>query len=106
MCREGFRYRKHTEEMGIQENGNGGVLKYKRMDSDAMEEDASVLCEEKRNDMNNRKYVLACAIFASLNSVLLGYGWYIVGLFCPIPLSVPPIFILILFALPLVCLSF
>ncbi|XP_006347075.1 probable polyol transporter 4 isoform X1 [Solanum tuberosum] len=59
--------------MGIQENGNGGVLKYKRMDSDGMEEDVAVLCEEKRNDMSSRKYVLVCAIFASLNSVLLGY---------------------------------
>ncbi|XP_055804747.1 probable polyol transporter 4 [Solanum dulcamara] len=59
--------------MGIQENGNGSVLKYKRMDSDAMEEDAAVLCEEKRNDMSSRKYVLVCAVFASLNSVLLGY---------------------------------
>ncbi|KAL3345352.1 hypothetical protein AABB24_024359 [Solanum stoloniferum] len=59
--------------MGIQENGNGGVLKYNRMDSDGMEEDVAVLCEEKRNDMSSRKYVLVCAIFASLNSVLLGY---------------------------------
>ncbi|TMX02245.1 hypothetical protein EJD97_022251 [Solanum chilense] len=59
--------------MGIQENGNGGVLKYKRMDSDGMEEDVAVLCEDKRNDMSSRKYVLVCAIFASLNSVLLGY---------------------------------
>ncbi|XP_033516976.1 probable polyol transporter 4 isoform X1 [Nicotiana tomentosiformis] len=58
-------------EMGIQENGNGGVLKYKRMDSDTVEEDG-VLCEEKGND-SSRKYVLVCAIFASLNSVLLGY---------------------------------
>lgn len=63
--------------MGIQENGNGGLLKYKRMDSDGMEEDVAVLCEDKRNDMSSRKYVLVCAIFASLNSVLLGYGWYI-----------------------------
>ncbi|KAK6797540.1 hypothetical protein RDI58_005242 [Solanum bulbocastanum] len=59
--------------MGIQENGNGGVLKYNRMDSDGMKEDVAVLCEEKRNDMSSRKYVLVCAIFASLNSVLLGY---------------------------------
>ncbi|XP_004232838.1 probable polyol transporter 4 isoform X1 [Solanum lycopersicum] len=59
--------------MGIQENGNGGLLKYKRMDSDGMEEDVAVLCEDKRNDMSSRKYVLVCAIFASLNSVLLGY---------------------------------
>ncbi|CAN4078982.1 unnamed protein product [Withania somnifera] len=57
--------------MAIQENGNGGVLKYKRIDSKAMEGDG-VLCEEKRND-SSRIYVLVCAIFASLNSVLLGY---------------------------------
>lgn len=64
---------RNTEKMGIQENGNGGLLKYKRMDSDGMEEDVAVLCEDKRNDMSSRKYVLVCAIFASLNSVLLGY---------------------------------
>ncbi|PHT56068.1 putative polyol transporter 4 [Capsicum baccatum] len=58
--------------MAIQENGNGGVMKYKRMNSDGMEEDAGALCEEKRNE-SSRKYVLVCAIFASLNSVLLGY---------------------------------
>ncbi|KAK9939122.1 hypothetical protein M0R45_015830 [Rubus argutus] len=53
--------------MGIEENENGETglsavplgfkNKYKRMDS----------------QLTERKYVLACAIFASLNSVLLGY---------------------------------
>ena len=56
-------------------NGNGGSVsefqlgnknKYKRMESDdATEEDIN---------HDSRKFVFACAIFASLNSVLLGYG--------------------------------
>lgn len=77
--------------MGVQENGNHSH-KYERIESYAPEE------EILRTDNNNnklqqklakdeddivniknirddtRKYVLACAIFASLNSVLLGYG--------------------------------
>lgn len=70
--------------MGVQENGNGtgnGLSevplsiknKYRRMNSDVAEE------EEDEEDLSSRrestkKYVIACAIFASLNSVLLGYG--------------------------------
>lgn len=45
--------------------------KYQRMDSDAErsgEDDG-----ETRNS-RTRKYVMACAFFASLNNVLLGYG--------------------------------
>lgn len=57
---------------GLQENGNGGAQKYRRMDS---EENPEV--SDGGNNNSSRKYVLACAIFASLNSVLLGYGLYL-----------------------------
>ncbi|XP_072970975.1 probable polyol transporter 4 [Typha angustifolia] len=54
--------------------GLGGKGKYRRMD--AQEEEVGeggdlTLGEGRRNQ--TRRYVLACAIFASLNSVLLGY---------------------------------
>ncbi|XP_062096615.1 probable polyol transporter 4 [Humulus lupulus] len=58
-------------------NGNGGSVsefqlgkknRYKRMDFDLLEEEED---EEQRHD--TKKFVVACAIFASLNSVLLGY---------------------------------
>ncbi|XP_050369736.1 probable polyol transporter 4 [Argentina anserina] len=74
--------------MGIEENTNadhngvfgsdssefqiGSKNKYKRMRSEATEdeeEDGPFLKESR----DTRKYVFACAIFASLNSVLLGY---------------------------------
>ncbi|THG23716.1 probable polyol transporter 4 [Camellia sinensis] len=70
--------------MGIQGNGKSGTKKYRRMDSDFWEGE-----EEKEKEKHNlsrfdkhhqtkitkntKKYVFACAIFASLNSVLLGY---------------------------------
>lgn len=71
--------------VGIQENGNGemglsGVSlgtknKYRRMNSELTvdRDDASDHRQENRGS-RTRKYVMACAIFASLNSVLLGYG--------------------------------
>jgi len=46
--------------------------KYQRMDSDA-EESQNHREAEARNS-RTRKYVMACAFFASLNNVLLGYG--------------------------------
>lgn len=65
--------------VGVHENGNGEMglsgiplgskNKYRRMDSELTEED-----ERRHLSHNTRKYVIACAIFASLNSVLLGYG--------------------------------
>ncbi|XP_061356910.1 probable polyol transporter 4 [Gastrolobium bilobum] len=70
--------------MGFQENGNGEMglsgiplgakNKYKRMNSE-FEENDDVLIQQQQEDKRNgiRKYVLACAIFASLNNVLLGY---------------------------------
>ncbi|GMH30340.1 hypothetical protein Nepgr_032183 [Nepenthes gracilis] len=54
--------------MGTEENGVERQKKYRRMDSDWMEDDVEAV---RRSNTN--KYVLACAIFASLNSVLLGY---------------------------------
>ncbi|GLU23040.1 hypothetical protein SLE2022_390740 [Rubroshorea leprosula] len=63
--------------MGFQENEK----KYKRMDSsDGAEEEIVLSNNEKLEESviqsvsnDTRKYVIACAIFASLNSVLLGY---------------------------------
>lgn len=69
--------------VGVQENGKGEMglplgtkNKYKRMDSEATEDfdDASHHHHLEDRSRSTRKYVLACAIFASLNSVLLGYG--------------------------------
>ncbi|KAJ7981435.1 putative Sugar transporter [Quillaja saponaria] len=71
--------------VGIQENGNGemglsGVSlghknKYKRMNSELAEDydDASHHHHQEDRSSSTRKYVIACAIFASLNNVLLGY---------------------------------
>ncbi|KAF9683547.1 hypothetical protein SADUNF_Sadunf04G0025100 [Salix dunnii] len=68
--------------MGVQENGNGlvgGKNKYKRMDSDALEEDIVLSSNHQDQEgvyvekRDTKIYLLACAIFASLNSVLLGY---------------------------------
>ena len=76
--------------MGIQDNGNGEMQlsdvpldtknKYKRMDSELTDFDDDFndalhhhqQTEERRK--STRKYVFACAVFASLNNVLLGYG--------------------------------
>lgn len=61
--------------MEFQENGKGGN-KYRRMDSVIIQEDDIIDQQDKTND-NTKRYVIACAVFASLNSVLLGYGRYI-----------------------------
>lgn len=58
----------------MQENGN----KYRRMDAGGNEEDNSLTQSQQQEEGfyksgSTRKYVLACAFFASLNSVLLGY---------------------------------
>ncbi|XP_052110888.1 probable polyol transporter 4 isoform X2 [Arachis duranensis] len=68
--------------VGVQENGdgNGDVLseislgtkpKYTRMDSDLDEAEEEELPSSNKHD--SKKYIMACAVFASLNSVLLGY---------------------------------
>lgn len=73
--------------MGMEEKGVGNGLeraaldfvgnsknKYRRMDSDL--EELDVVSEYEANSIrktNTRKYVMASAVFASLNSVLLGY---------------------------------
>ncbi|XP_030480429.2 probable polyol transporter 4 [Cannabis sativa] len=60
-------------------NGNGESVsefqlgkknRYKRMESDPLEEEEE---EEELQRHHTKKFVVACAIFASLNSVLLGY---------------------------------
>ncbi|KAG6717890.1 hypothetical protein I3842_04G123000 [Carya illinoinensis] len=73
------------ELVGVQENGNGEMgfsgiplgtkNKYRRMDSELSEasDDASHHRHQEGRSKNTRKYVFACAVFASLNSVLLGY---------------------------------
>lgn len=68
--------------MGVQESGNGvgDKHKYRRMDFDAAEDvfllSSNAQCQEdvfkRRRDV--QKFVFACAVFASLNSVLMGYG--------------------------------
>ncbi|KAK3002951.1 hypothetical protein RJ639_019754 [Escallonia herrerae] len=58
--------------MGVQENGKSGTKKYRRMDSVLIEEEGGDHRQRQRTN-NTRKYVLASAIFASFNSVLLGY---------------------------------
>lgn len=60
--------------MGAQENGN----KYRKMDAAGNEEDNSLTQSPEQEEGfdksgSTRKYVIACAFFASLNSVLLGY---------------------------------
>lgn len=76
--------------MGLQENGNmemglslGGKNKYRRMDDDSElksgddfgeDYDAAQHHRQMQRSKTTRKYVFACSIFASLNSVLLGYG--------------------------------
>lgn len=75
--------------MGNKENGNGEVglsgihlgskNKYRRMDSELTDDggfDEASLQKQQQEERRRttRKYVFACAVFASLNSVLLGYG--------------------------------
>lgn len=65
----------------VQENGNGNgdVIeiplgaknKYIRMTSEEEEEEEEGFATRKHD---SKKYIFACAVFASLNSVLLGYG--------------------------------
>ncbi|KAL7609944.1 probable polyol transporter 4 isoform X1 [Lactuca sativa] len=76
--------------MGVQENGSGGdngmssvplgaKNKYRRMDSelnDYSDDDLEVAPykqTQQERTKSTRKYVFACAVFASLNNVLLGY---------------------------------
>lgn len=71
------------EEVG---NGNGNGLprlsrlgekvKYRRVDAEVNEEEAEgeVSATGRSRGAQSRRYVFACAVFASLNNVLLGYG--------------------------------
>lgn len=72
--------------MGIQENGNMEMglskNKYRRMDDSELRKsddfgddyDAAEHHRQMERNKTTRKYVFACSVFASLNSVLLGYG--------------------------------
>ena len=81
--------------VGVLENGNvemalslGNKNKYRRTDSelsDDFDDDASPHHNQLERKKSTRRYVLACAIFASLNNVLLGYGkfsLFISHIFC------------------------
>ncbi|KAL3519705.1 hypothetical protein ACH5RR_017854 [Cinchona calisaya] len=59
--------------MGRQENGNVDVIMYKKTDFDTIEEENHGVSYKENGKNSSKKYVLVCAIFASLNSVLLGY---------------------------------
>ncbi|CAH1443487.1 unnamed protein product [Lactuca virosa] len=69
--------------MGVQETGNdenkGTKNKYRRMDSELTDygnNDPEVVQynqTQRQRSKRTRKYVFACAVFASLNNVLLGY---------------------------------
>lgn len=73
--------------MGVQENGSGDMgmssvplgskNKYRRMDSEYDNDDDLEVAPYKQTQQERssttRKYVFACAVFASLNNVLLGY---------------------------------
>jgi len=54
----------------------GSKNKYQRMQSEHGDVDENFSGQDLQQDDANssRKYVMACAFFASLNSVLLGYG--------------------------------
>lgn len=72
--------------VGVQETGNGEMglsvvslgskNKYQRMDSQLTEDcdDAALHHHQEDRSKSTRKFVFASAVFASLNSVLLGYG--------------------------------
>jgi len=60
-------------EVGLSGITLGTKNKYKRMNSELPEGYDDVLHQEARRN-STRKYVIACAFFASLNNVLLGYG--------------------------------
>ena len=63
--------------------------RYTRMNGDLEELDAmSQYVADNQRKSNTRKYVIACAVFASLNSVLLGYGKFL--LLCPLSLQFVP----------------
>lgn len=77
--------------MGLKENGNvemgmgmsefplGSKNKYKRMENEVADYDDDDDPSHHHHQLEKRRkstrnYVFACAVFASLNNVLLGYG--------------------------------
>ena len=63
--------------MELQETGNVGVPKYKKTDYDTTEEEIQRIACKENGKNSSKRYVLVCSIFASLNSVILGYGLYL-----------------------------
>ncbi|XP_042519031.1 probable polyol transporter 4 [Macadamia integrifolia] len=68
--------------VGLQENGNGDGFsnlplgtknKYMRMDAELTENEDASHHRQQAGTNNTKRYVFACVVFASLNSVLLGY---------------------------------
>lgn len=70
--------------VGVHENGNGDMAlslgnknKYRRMDSALSDDFEDDVLQQHHHQLerkrSTRRYVFACAIFASLNNVLLGY---------------------------------
>lgn len=57
--------------VGGDENGNAESLSEVHLVGD---DDKCKRVDNKNGD--SKKFVFLCAVFASLNSVLLGYGWY------------------------------
>lgn len=63
--------------MNLEKNENGRGKKYRNIDHDGdgkYEERINGVVNEEMGNNSSKKYVFACAIFASLNCVLLGYG--------------------------------
>ncbi|KAF5196751.1 hypothetical protein FRX31_013661 [Thalictrum thalictroides] len=78
------------ELVGLPENGNMSSSnlpleaknKYRRMDNEEVitDDDDDGIHQHMQNNFSNssiKRFVIACAIFASLNTVLIGYGMFI-----------------------------
>lgn len=66
-------------ELGLSDFPLGSKNKYKRMvseltDYDGDDDPSHHHHQMERRRKSTRKYVFGCAVFASLNNVLLGYG--------------------------------
>lgn len=61
--------------MDMKNEKDGGKI-YRKIDHDEekYEERINGVVHEEKGNNSSKKYVFACAIFASLNCVLLGYG--------------------------------
>ena len=66
-------FQQGNAEVGLSGITFGTKNKYKRMNSELPEGCDDVLHQEARRN-STWKYVIACAFYASLNNLLLGYG--------------------------------